>query len=76
MISKLANLQNKRCAKKKVKKKYNLKKKPKKNIFLNFFIFSCKFLHVVLINEIKFLYKDPRFLDNKKKPFFVLRKTV
>ena len=33
MISKLANLQNKRSAKKKVKKNYIVKKKPKKNIF-------------------------------------------
>ena len=46
MISKLANLQNKRCAKKKVKKNYNVKKKTKKKYFLKFFyifleIFAC-----------------------------------
>ena len=70
MISKLANLQNKRSAKKEVKKNYNEKKKTKKKIFLNFFTFSYRYLHAVCINGIKFLCKIPRFLNNRKKPFF------
>ena len=37
MILKLENLQNKRSAKKKVKKNYNVKKKTKKKYFLKFF---------------------------------------